>query len=79
MFSATFPNEVQELAAKFLENYIFVTVGTVVGACTHLLQEVLKIDAKSRFNQLLEILTEKVRILLLSYRIKKEASNPGRV
>ncbi|KAK2716661.1 hypothetical protein QYM36_006966, partial [Artemia franciscana] len=59
MFSATFPNEVQELAAEFLKNYIFVTVGRVGRACTNVLQEVVEIDAKSRINRLLEILTEK--------------------
>ena len=59
MLSATFPNEVQELATEFLKNYIFVTVGTVGRACTIVLQEVVEIDAKSRINRLLEILTEK--------------------
>lgn len=59
MFSATFSDEVQQLAAEFLENYIFVTVGTVGGACTDVLQEVIEVDPKSRINRLLEILLEK--------------------
>jgi superfamily II DNA/RNA helicase len=31
MFSATFPDEVQALAVNYMENYIFVTTGTVGG------------------------------------------------
>ncbi|KAK2712264.1 hypothetical protein QYM36_011076, partial [Artemia franciscana] len=48
MFSATFPNEVQELAVEFLENYICVTVGTVIKSYTDLFQEVIESDAKTR-------------------------------
>ncbi|KAK2704360.1 ATP-dependent RNA helicase vasa-like isoform X2 [Artemia franciscana] len=75
MFSATFPNEVQELAAEFLENYIFVTVGTVGGACTDVLQEVIEIDAKSRIDRLLEILTEKEGVKTLVFASSKKTAD----
>ncbi len=38
MFSATFPTEVQEVAREFLDNYLFLTVGIVGGACTDVAQ-----------------------------------------
>lgn len=38
LFSATFPNEIQRLAADFLKNYIFLTVGRV-GSSTDLIAQ----------------------------------------
>merc|ERR1719437_365296 len=38
MFSATFPEEIQDLAADFLHNYIFLTVGRV-GSSTDLITQ----------------------------------------
>ncbi|CAI5535792.1 unnamed protein product [Closterium sp. Naga37s-1] len=38
MFSATFPKEIQRLAADFLANYVFLTVGRV-GSSTDLIQQ----------------------------------------
>ena len=34
MFSATFPDEVQGLAKEFLNDYLFLVVGVVGGACS---------------------------------------------
>ena len=68
------------MATEFLKNYIFVTVGTVGRACTIVLQEVVEIDAKSRINRLLEILTEKGEYFWEEFQgKKKDASNHGRV
>ena len=33
LFSATFPKEIQRLAADFLHNYIFLTVGWLLLLC----------------------------------------------
>jgi probable ATP-dependent RNA helicase DDX4 len=38
MFSATFPREIQEAASEFLNNYLFLTVGIVGGACSDVVQ-----------------------------------------
>ena len=39
MFSATFPDEVQESAQEFLaEDYLFLTIGMVGGACSDVKQ-----------------------------------------
>lgn len=40
MFSATFPKEIQRLAADFLDDYIFITVGRVGSAAADILQKV---------------------------------------
>ena len=58
MFSATFPNEVQQLAKHFLrEDYIFLAVGTVGGAnedITQTVEEVPNSKKKARLIELLE-------------------------
>lgn len=58
MFSATFPEEIQHLASKFLHNYLFITVGIVGGACTDVQQEFYQIDKFSKRMKLLELLKE---------------------
>merc|ERR1712121_628538 len=58
MFSATFPDEVQEAAQKFLrEDYLFLVVGMVGGACKDVLQtfyEVAKFDKRSKLEELMQ-------------------------
>lgn len=57
MFSATFPEEIQSAAGKFLNNYVFVTVGIVGGACSDVEQiflEVKKFDKRKTLNQILD-------------------------
>ena len=46
LFSATFPKEIQALAADFMQDYIFLTVGRV-GSSTELIkQEVIYVQAR---------------------------------
>jgi ATP-dependent RNA helicase DDX3X len=40
MFSATFPREIQRLAADFMRDYIFLAVGRVGSASKDVIQEV---------------------------------------
>lgn len=58
MFSATFPDEIQMLAGKFLNNYIFVAVGIVGGACSDVEQVFYQVDRFKKREKLLEILKE---------------------
>ncbi len=46
MFSATFPEAVQNIAAEFLHNYLFLAVGIVGGACTDVRQTVFKVCSR---------------------------------
>ncbi|RWS16267.1 putative ATP-dependent RNA helicase DDX4-like protein [Dinothrombium tinctorium] len=57
MFSATFPDEVQRLAAEFLsDDYVFLTVGIVGSANTDVEQEILKVEKYEKRTKLQEIL-----------------------
>ncbi|XP_019854878.1 PREDICTED: DEAD-box ATP-dependent RNA helicase 37-like isoform X1 [Amphimedon queenslandica] len=57
MFSATFPEEIQQLAADFLEDYLFLTVGRVGGATSDIQQKVIEIGEYERRDKLIEILS----------------------
>jgi probable ATP-dependent RNA helicase DDX4 len=56
MFSATFPDAIQQIAKKFLENYVFISVGVVGGACKDVEQVFEPLEQKAKRNKLLEIL-----------------------
>lgn len=66
MFSATFPQDIQHLAGRFLNNYLFVTVGIVGGASTDVEQifhEVSKYEKQNMLKKLVEE-NERKRILV---------------
>lgn len=48
MFSATFPSDIQRLAAAYLRNYVFLTVGIVGGASTDVEQEFIEVDKSKK-------------------------------
>ncbi|CAG5120279.1 unnamed protein product [Candidula unifasciata] len=56
MFSATFPEEIQKLAADFLNDYLFVTVGRVGGANTDVSQHFFEVDRLQKRESLCDIL-----------------------
>lgn len=56
MFSATFPNEIQRLAGKYLHEYIFLTIGVVGGASTDVKQTVFQVTKFEKRTKLMEIL-----------------------
>lgn len=56
MFSATFSSDVQELARKFLNNYLFLTVGIVGGANSDVEQIFYEVSKKDKRNKLKELL-----------------------
>ncbi|XP_005113588.2 ATP-dependent RNA helicase ded1 [Aplysia californica] len=56
MFSATFPEEIQKLAADFLNDYLFVTVGRVGGANTDVTQNFFEVDRLQKRDSLCDIL-----------------------
>lgn len=58
MFSATFPEEIQKMAGDFLNDYLFLTVGRVGGACTDVTQTVHEVDRQEKRSRLCDILTE---------------------
>lgn len=58
MFSATFPEQIQELARELLKNYIFITVGRVGGANWDIKQFVHQVSQNEKRDKLVSILTE---------------------
>nr|XP_039262261.1 ATP-dependent RNA helicase DDX4-like [Styela clava] len=59
LFSATFPDDVQKLAHDFLkEDFIFLTIGRIGGACTDVTQHVLKVDQDDKRETLIELLND---------------------
>merc|ERR1719435_830524 len=57
MFSATFPDEIQEAAQEFLHDYLFLTVGLVGGACGDVYQtfhEVAKYDKRMKLEEIMQ-------------------------
>lgn len=59
MFSATFPPSIQRLGADFLRNdYLFLSVGRVGGACDDVEQSVLQVQRKEKRSTLIRVLKE---------------------
>lgn len=57
MFSATYPEDIQRLAADFLRtDYIFLAVGQVGGACSDVEQSVIQVTQFSKRDLLVELL-----------------------
>ncbi|WP_411022971.1 helicase-related protein, partial [Salmonella sp. s51228] len=54
---ATFPEEIQKLAADFLNDYLFLTVGKVGGAANDITQSIVQVSQLEKRNKLIEILT----------------------
>jgi len=69
MFSATFPDEIQKLAHDFLkEDFLFLTVGRVGGACSDVEQVIMQVDQGDKRDELLKLVehvkTSKQRTLV---------------
>lgn len=58
MFSATFPEDVQKVAAKYLNNYVFVTTGNIGGMNPDVCQEFHEVQRQDKRNKLVEILRD---------------------
>ena len=57
MFSATFPDKIQNAAKTYLKkDYLFLAVGQVGGACADVTQEVFEVEAFSKREKLVETL-----------------------
>jgi probable ATP-dependent RNA helicase DDX4 len=56
MFSATFPSRIQELASRYMNNYIFLSVGIIGGACTDIEQTVYQVSKRDKRGKLDELL-----------------------
>ena len=57
MFSTTFPEEIQKLAAEFLNDHVFLTVGVVGGAPSNIQQIIIEVTKREKSEKLQEILS----------------------
>lgn len=67
MFSATFPREIQQLAADFLNDYIFLAVGRVGAAATDIRQRVEWVDDADKRSALMTLLNQITDGLILGF------------
>ena len=73
MFSATFPEAIRNVAKEFLNNFIFLSVGVVGGACkevTQYFEEVKGKDKKNRAVNLLKKMTGQKTLIFLRTKHK---------
>uniref|UniRef100_A0A3Q3IHN8 Helicase ATP-binding domain-containing protein n=1 Tax=Monopterus albus TaxID=43700 RepID=A0A3Q3IHN8_MONAL len=69
MFSATFPEDIQRMAADFLKtDYLFLAVGEVGGACTDVEQTFVQVTKFSKRDQLVEFLKTTGKLWPFLYR-----------
>ncbi|PZC77916.1 ATP-dependent RNA helicase vasa [Helicoverpa armigera] len=67
MFSATFPEDIQHLAGKFLNNYLFVAVGIVGGASTDVEQIFHQVSKYEKQTTLKNLIAENERKRILVF------------
>ncbi|XKL61146.1 hypothetical protein PGB90_008203 [Kerria lacca] len=58
MFSATFSQEIQKLAGTYLNDYLFLAVGIVGGACKDVLQNFIQVSNNEKKKTLMALLDE---------------------
>ena len=75
LFSATFPKEIQRLAADFMHNYIFLAVGRVGSSTDLIVQHVEYVPAGDKRQVLLDLIhTVPVRSPVLQYLVSMAQS-----
>ena len=57
MFSATFPEEIQNLAAEFLNDYVFLTIGKVGGTSSDIEQVIEEVPDSEKRDRLIDLLS----------------------
>lgn len=73
MFSATFPNEIQQLASNFLNEYIFLTVGRVGSTADMVTQKFVEVEDYRKDQVLVDILRKVKGLTLIFVETKKKA------
>eukprot|EP00668_Euglena_longa_P002014 GGOE01002343.1.p1 GENE.GGOE01002343.1~~GGOE01002343.1.p1 ORF type:complete len:663 (-),score=76.54 GGOE01002343.1:715-2499(-) len=73
MYSATFPKAIQQLAAEFLANYIFLAVGRVGSTTDFITQKLEWVEEDEKRNMLLGLLTRIPGLSLVFTETKRDA------
>ncbi|XP_075216631.1 ATP-dependent RNA helicase vasa [Lycorma delicatula] len=75
MFSATFPKQIQQLASKFMHNYLFLTVGVVGAACSDVEQNFIKVSKFQKRQTLTDLLNSDPGDKILVFVEKKRSAD----
>lgn len=75
MFSATFPDEIQELAQTFLTDYIFLAVGRVGSTTTLITQRVMYVQEEDKMKTLFDVLPHCDGSVLVFTATKRQADS----
>lgn len=73
MFSATFPREIQMLAADFLADYVFLSVGRVGSTSENITQEILYVEDDQKPMTLIDLLPTTQGLVLIFVETKRMA------
>lgn len=73
MFSATFPKEIQRLAASFLHDYIFLAVGRVGSTTDLVTQKFVRVEESDKKTILLDLLAAVKGLTIIFVETKKKA------
>ena len=73
MFSATFPKEIQRLAADFLNNYIFLKVGRVGSTTDFITQTLYLVEDQDKMNHLIDAINTIEGLTLIFVETKRSA------
>jgi ATP-dependent RNA helicase DDX3X len=73
MFSATFPKEIQRLAASFLYDYIFLAVGRVGSTTDLVTQKFIRVEEHDKQNMLLDLISSVKGLTIIFVETKKKA------
>jgi len=73
MYSATFPKAIQQLAAEFLSNYIFLAVGRVGSTTDFITQKLEWVEESDKRNMLLGLLNRMTGLTLVFTETKRNA------
>lgn len=73
MFSATFPKEIQRLAASFLHDYIFLAVGRVGSTTDLVTQKFIRVEENDKTGMLLDLISSVKGLTIIFVETKKKA------
>jgi len=73
MFSATFPSSIQNLAAEYMDDYLYLTVGRVGSTNECITQVVLYADEEQKPRRLLDLLNQVQGLTLIFVETKRKA------
>jgi len=73
MFSATFPQEIRELAHDYLNDYVFLTVGRVGSTTSNITQQLIQCDDNDKKDRLVDLLRNMSGLTLIFVQTKRTA------